>query len=313
MKWLLGFALLFVGSALLPFAGPTLGLTSYESRIEQEGQSLLVTAGALNVQQHRGDGRTVVLVHGHPGSAQMMKPLAEALARRGYGVVRYDRMGWGYSGQRPPDQPANPTAHAKDLLDLVEMLELQAPLFVGYSYGGGVVMEANLAASAQVRDIVLLSSVGKPRALVEEPGLLSRVTGSPLFLRWAFGTDTTMNLVAGALSQRLMVPESPLPGELEGFLASLSLPNVPTNWRRESRERTIGFEGYRPQGVRACTLILHGADDQVVRMDTAEFLASAIPNARLERMDRAGHGMLIAQPERLAAAIARHEQRCGRG
>lgn len=295
----------------IPFVGPQLGLAGYDASIEPPGEQIALPAGMVNVQDHQHSGRDVVLVHGHPGSAQMMRPLASALHKLGYRVVRYDRMGWGYSAQRPADQPDNPSAHAADLLALTSEMSMQHPLFVGYSYGGGVVMEANLQAPEVVNDFVLISSVGK-RRLNTQPSLAGRILNSPLFKRWAFGTDYTINIASAAISNQVMYPEQALPGEFEGFMASLSLPGVPTHWQRENNERYLQFDDYHPELVRGCALILHGADDQVIPQSTAVYLAESVPSATLEIVDGAGHGMVIAQPGRLAESIARHDQTCRR-
>ncbi len=311
-KVLSAFLTLFIATLLLPFAGPWLGLTSYEKRIEPPGESVTLRSGILNVRDHTGSGRPVVLLHGHPGSGQMMRPLALALENHDFRVLRYDRMGWGHSGQRPHDQPANPHAHAQDLLELVAAKGLDDPLFVGYSYGGGVVMEANRLAPDSVRHFVLLSSIGKRREQHGAQGVIGHLFNSALFKRWAFGTDYTMNVAARAISNQLMYPEQARPGELEGFLASLSLTNVPTNWAREADERYRGFDDYRPQAVRGCALVLHGEDDQVIPLATAQYVADAIPHAKLVTFANAGHGVVIAQPEKLAAVIATHERACSR-
>ena len=303
------FGLVVLAVLCIPFVGPAIGLATFLDGAQPPGRMVVAAGVRLNVYEHPGAGRDVVLVHGHPGSAQMMQPLAVALQALGYRVFRYDRAGWGHSTQHAQDVPVNPTRHAEDLLALVANAQLREPLFVGYSYGGGVVMEANRLQPAQVRDMALISSVGK-RPPPRQPDLLGRLMGSPIFLRWAFGTDVTARQGAAAISAQFMYPETPLPGTLEGFLATLALPDVPTNWQREGQERYVGFDDFRPAEVRGCVLVLHGEEDQVVSVDIARYLASGIPAAQLSLVPGGGHGMILARPDALALQVAAHEQAC---
>jgi pimeloyl-ACP methyl ester carboxylesterase len=54
------------------------------------------------------------------------------------------------------------------------------------------------------------------------------------------------------------------------------------------------------------TLVVHGTADQLFPIEHGEVLASAIPGARLLRLEGAGHGVEPADWETLAAAIADH-------
>ncbi len=296
----------------IPFVGPAVGLATFVDQAQPPGRAVEAEGVFLNVYEHAGEGRDVVLVHGHPGSAQMMQPLAVALQALGFRVIRYDRAGWGHSTQHADDVPVNPTRHALDLLVLVASQKLVRPLFVGYSYGGGVVMEANRLHPELVQDMVLISSVGK-RPPPREPSLLGRLFGSPLFLRWAFGTDMTARQGAAAISAQFMHPETPQPGTLQGFLATLALPDVPTNWQRERQERYMGFDDYRPADVQGCVLVVHGEEDQVVDVDIARYLASTIQSAQLHLIPGGGHGMILARPDELALQVVAQERTCRGG
>ena len=64
-----------------------------------------------------------MLVHGLPGSAYDWAPLTDALAARGFRVIAYDRMGYGYSDARA-DGDFTIAANARDLLGLLENQDL---------------------------------------------------------------------------------------------------------------------------------------------------------------------------------------------
>lgn len=293
---------------LAPFLGPYIGLADYQKLAEPPGRTVQIPNGTLNVYQ-AGAGEDLILIHGHPGSAQMMRPLAHALVAEGFRVTWYDRMGWGYSGQRPAAQPANPTAHAEDLLALVDALNLTNPLFVGYSYGGGVLMEANRLWPEMVNSMALIASVGPGQKRGPASGL-QRLLSSPLFLRWAFSLEAITRQASASISESLVAPEQLPQSELGALLASFALPGVPTAWRREADERYLGFDDYQPARVHGCVLLIHGQDDRVVSLVTARLNAGAIDGAALVEVPGAGHAIVMTRPALLAAQIRAHAEDC---
>lgn len=302
--------LMFVlAGMLLPFVGPQLGLAKFQAQAHAPGQLVRVEAGHLNVYQ-TGTGPDVVLVHGQPGSADMMRPLATALNEEGYRVTTYDRMGWGHSEQRDRGTPANPTAHARDLLQLIDAMGLEQPLAVGYSYGGGVVMEANRLAAEALPNIVLLSSVGDRQRRGQNPSLVGRIMSSPLVIRWMLGLDVLARAASARVFSTLEFPEQLPAAEVQALLATLALPGVPSAWARERNQRYQKFDGYQPARVAACTLVLHGSEDRVVTPEVARYVAATVPGAILEWVEQAGHALPIIRPGLMAGRITRHHRRC---
>ncbi len=305
LAWLGGVAAVALA---LPFAGPMLGLAGYRELAPEPGVRVNIPAGTLDVHQ-AGRGRDAVLVHGQPGWAGMMTPLAEALVPQGMRVTWYDRMGWGHSGQRLPDQMANPTAHAKDLLALIDVLGLHRPVIVGYSYGGGVAMEALRLDPGAADGLVLIGSVGAPGDRRGPQGA-ERFLFSPVFLRWAFGTSFTARAVIGPALEAVAAPETLSPRQRDLFLAALAPSGVAGHWEREQRERYEGFDDHQPAAVSACALVIHGAGDRVVSPDVGRAVAEAIPDAELVLLEGSGHAVVLTRAAALAERIAGHVERC---
>ncbi|CAN5335414.1 alpha/beta fold hydrolase [soil metagenome] len=93
---------------------------------------------ALRVLDTPGDGRAFVLVHGLASNARLWDGVAGHLAAAGHRVVAADLRGHGRS-----DAPA--TGHdtataAADLARLCRVLDLNAPVLVGQSWGANVVL-----------------------------------------------------------------------------------------------------------------------------------------------------------------------------
>jgi pimeloyl-ACP methyl ester carboxylesterase len=58
------------------------------------------------------------------------------------------------------------------------------------------------------------------------------------------------------------------------------------------------------QGIKVPTLIVHGAEDQIIPVTEAQAMHSAIPASRLVILQNAGHLLNLEQPERFNEAVA---------
>lgn len=298
----------------LPLYAPLLALDGHRDAVFAPGiATRLPGGGVLNRYEygHVGDP-DVVLIHGVPGSAAMMHPLAEALSERGYRVTTYDRAGWAYSSPRPPETLADPENNGRDLLDLVSVLGLRRPVLVGYSYGGGVVQEANRLAPELAACNVLISSIGPGRRrAAASPGLVARVMFSEPLLRWALAVTPIATRAASGSIDALYYPETPgSTEEVHQFLAALEM-SIPT-WRRELDERYVAFEEFEPQTVTRPTLVMHGEQDRTVQLSVAERLHAALPDSELQVRGDTGHAMVLTHAADLAASIDGFIGRCTR-
>lgn len=130
----------------------------------------------------KGEGPPVVLVHGLPGSAYDWRNLQDELASRGRRVIAYDRVGYGHSDGRPPGATFGVDDNARDLLALLEALDLRDATVVGWSYGGSTAIAAAKRDPQRIGRLVLVGSAGpgapdrRPpafvRLLMSDPGLL---------------------------------------------------------------------------------------------------------------------------------------------
>ena len=77
--------------------------------------------------------------------------------------------------------------------------------------------------------------------------------------------------------------------------------------RRNHDLLTEGESSSTPlSSVTAPTLVIHGTADPMFPVEHGEALAREIPEARLLRLDGAGHGIDPADRDRIAAAIIEH-------
>ncbi|MGO1949670.1 MAG: alpha/beta fold hydrolase [Mycobacteriaceae bacterium] len=103
-------------------------------------------------------GRTVVLIHGWPLSAESWSAQTEVLRKDGYRVVAYDRRGFGRSGK--PASGYEYDTLARDLEDVLTALDLTDVTLVGFSMGGGEVARYfSVGDTSRIRSVVFAAAV----------------------------------------------------------------------------------------------------------------------------------------------------------
>src|SRR4051794_8146004 len=98
-----------------------------------------------------GDGPAVVLLHAGVADRRMWAPVA-ALLRGDRRVVSPDLRGFGDT-----DTGHAPFAHHRDVLALVDALDLVRPVLVGSSFGGAVALEAAAVAPERFSRLVVFA------------------------------------------------------------------------------------------------------------------------------------------------------------
>ncbi len=90
-------------------------------------------------EDHGGDGRPVVLIHGWPLSGESWSEQVPSLRDAGFRVITYDRRGFGRSGKPGTESGYDYDTLTTDLDALVSELDLTDASLVGFSMGGGEV------------------------------------------------------------------------------------------------------------------------------------------------------------------------------
>jgi len=228
---------------------------------------------------------TVVLVHGSPGHKEDFRSLAPELAKR-YRVVVPDLPGFGSSTQDVPDYSIR--AHARYVIELMDALGIDHAHLLGFSMGGGVVLNIADIAPQRVQSITMLSAIG-----VQEAELL--------------GDYHLNHVLHGAQLLAIFLWEESVPhfGLLgHSMLDSSYARNFYDSDQRPLRGILSRFE--QPM------LIIHGERDVLVPFEAAIEHHRIVPQSEAEFLDD-NHFMVFAKGTMLAPKILEFLDRIKQG
>jgi pimeloyl-ACP methyl ester carboxylesterase/membrane protein DedA with SNARE-associated domain len=233
-----------------------------------------------------GDSAPVILlVHGSPGDNNEVTGIAAVLGQR-YRTLAPDLPGFGGSTWDVPDYSNR--AHARCLLALLDSLGIDEVHAVGFSMGGGVVLQMEALQPGRVRSLTMLAAIG-----AQEYELLGD-----------YHLNHAIHLLqlAGLTALRDLVPHF---GWLDD--AMLSVPYARNFFDTDQRPLRRILERY--QGP---MLILHGERDILVPVAAAREHARIVPQAEL-RLSDGDHFDAFLAPETVAAPIGEFVEKVERG
>jgi pimeloyl-ACP methyl ester carboxylesterase len=109
----------------------------------------------IGYAEHGAGSRAIVLTHGLLMDSRMYTRLAPALAAGGHRVITVDMLGHGASAQPHEMTAYSMPQFGRDVIALLDHLELAQAVVGGTSLGANVALEAAVAAPGRVRALVL--------------------------------------------------------------------------------------------------------------------------------------------------------------
>jgi pimeloyl-ACP methyl ester carboxylesterase len=301
-KILVGLIVLVAALVLLPpLLAPRLGWTPDQSVIPPPGRIIEIAGGQRVNVVETGSGPAIVLVHGLPGNAYDWRPLPERLARGAHRIIRYDRIGYGHSDRRGEDEAFTLETNARELLALLDALQIDRATLVGWFYGGGIVQTAALLAPQRVRRLVLIAAVG-PSYQRSTPGWIQRALRSECVVRWGLAAGFPGRAQARQESSRAFGSVEATPAWwLDHALAMMSIPGTIHSWLEEHRRLRV--DGLRTEEIRVPVLVIQGENDLLVPASVGEDLHRRIAVSELLIVSRGSHMLPITHPDLLAGPI----------
>ena len=235
-----------------------------------------------------GDGPPLVILHHDIGTLARL-PFYDELARRFTVLVPSH---FGYDGSQRPEWMRNvrdlAAAHQWLLGDLAITRAPQTVSVVGLGFGGWVAAEMATQAPRAFRKLVLVGAMGlKPdRGVIADQALVSYID----YARLGFSDQGAFDRLFGAEPETSRLEHWDLNREMsfriawKPYMYNASLPHL------------LG-------GVATPTLVVWGRDDRIVPLECGERYAKALPQARLEVVEGAGHYVEMEQPDALVKLV----------
>ena len=106
----------------------------------------------------KGKGYPILCLHGHPGCAASMSVFTNYLSRQ-YQTITPDLRGYGKSRY---GQSFTMQEHLTDIIALLDRLEIEQCLVLGWSLGGIIALELALAQPERFRGLILVATAAHP-------------------------------------------------------------------------------------------------------------------------------------------------------
>ena len=224
-------------------------------------------------------------------------------------VIRYDHRDTGRSVTYEPGHPEYTGADlVADAAGVLDAYGIPTAHVVGVSAGGAFAQLLALDFPDRVLSLVLIST---SRALPGERGLPPPTEEFARFVTTAEVDWTDAESVIEYLvdySRLLAGGQRPLDETAARELARRDVDRA-RNFAAAQNHDAIPDDGRSPEplsSITAPTLVIHGAADPMFPVEHGEALADEIPDARLLRLEGAGHGVYRADWETIVRAIVDH-------
>jgi pimeloyl-ACP methyl ester carboxylesterase len=270
-------------------------------------RTLRLTDGRVLAYAEWGDlvGRPVILLHGSPGSRLMCPDEA------GVRLITMDRPGYGQS--EPLPRVLN---FVEDLESLTDALEECA--VIGWSGGGPYALACGWASAGRVSGIGLVASPG-PRDQMprEESGMTDAARALEARLHqgdedameevrrhFAFYAENPLAFFEAAMDADDNPDRAVLLRPADAFKAKWiegarqGVGGVASDWRA-----TMGW-GFPIEEIEAEVHLWHGAEDPMVGVGHARYLAARLANSVLTEYPNGGHSIAISHWGEIVAAVS---------
>lgn len=259
-----------------------------------------------NMQVHlrdegpRDDPTPIVLLHGTSDSLHTWDGWAGVL-RGQRRVIRFDLPGFGLTG---PDPQADYSieAYVRFVLAVLDRLGVHSVVLGGNSLGGHIAWQTAHAQPQRVHQLVLVDAAGYPLAPVEVPMGFRLVRSWPAnrLLEWVL----PRGLVLASLRNVVGNPAGVTSDEVDRYYDMA----VRAGNRRALAQRLARPDPDRSERIRSLrqpTLVLWGALDRLIPLQSGQRFAQDIPGARLVVLEGLGHVPQQEDPLRSVTEVQR--------
>jgi proline iminopeptidase len=253
----------------------------------------VAVAGGELVGSRAGKGEPALMLHGGPGLADYMGPLAEELAPH-FDIVRYQQRGL------PPSLETGPydvETSVDDAIAVLDALDLERAWLIGHSWGGHLALHVAVAVPHRVGGLVLIGAPGAyPDGGLADMLITLRARYESLYGR-PFGPNVTLE---EGWPLRFSDPRAAPPWPGIAFNRAV-LREMIESFNQHYARRTL-VNGLPHLDVPA--LFIHGRMDPLP-VTTSEETAALMPGSNLHIIEKCGHFPWIEYPGAVGELVSR--------
>ena len=239
-----------------------------------------------------GQGVPVVMLHGFPLASGIWQAQQQGLSD-GYRVITPDLRGHGQSPT--PEGVYEMELVARDVLALLDSLEIDKAVILGHSMGGYAVLAGWKLAPERFLALGLIASQAAADSDEARQGRYKTADKVA-----AEGSQ----VVADAMMTKLFGPTLAADSPIREQVRQMILKTSPIGIVGTLKGMAARVDSTAPLAkIQIPLLILAGESDQIIPLEKAKGLAAAIPQATLKVIGGAGHMPMLEQPAATTAAI----------
>jgi pimeloyl-ACP methyl ester carboxylesterase len=246
-----------------------------------------------------GEGKPIVLIHGWPLSDEMYEYQYNALIKNNFRAIGICLRGFGKSDK--PYGEYNYDIHAQDINIILNTLDIEDAVLVGFSMGGSIAIRyVSLYHSAHISKLVLCGAA------------------API---WTQRNDFKFNFPKSAVDELIELNDKDRPMLLSNFgkifsATETSLNEGISNWlyginlSASSYATAQCLIALRDTDLRSDlpkitipTLIIHGKKDKICSFDLAEQMNAGIRNSHIVAFEKSGHSMFLEETKKFNAEL----------
>lgn len=243
----------------------------------------------LNVQV-QGEGFPLLCLHGHPGSGNSMSVFTKHFSKR-LQTIAPDLRGYGNSQTQVNFEMRD---HLDDLKRLLDRLEIERCLVLGWSLGGILAMELALLLPNRVSGLILIATAARPFGnhppISWQDNLYTGLAGvlNRLQPGWQWNIET---FGKRSLFRYLIQQHTPT---AYGYLAEEAMPaflkTSPTATKALNTALRKGYNRVPDLSKILCpSLVLAGAEDRHITVASSRETAQNLPNCQFHSYPNTAH------------------------
>ncbi|WP_114783116.1 alpha/beta fold hydrolase [Botryobacter ruber] len=250
-----------------------------------------------------GTGDPIVFVHGTPTWSFLWRQQIKSLSRQ-YRCIAPDHLGFGLS-DKPTDFSFTPEAHAQNLEQLLEHLQLRNIILVVHDFGGPIGLSYALRHPENVKKLVIMNtwmwSLEEEKRIMRISKLMSGSIGKFLYTRLAFSPRVLLPLgyhqdkhLTKDVKQHYLSPLSSPTARLGTWHFAIAL--------KESSDWFAQLWEQREKLREIDKLMLWGEKDKLLPLRLLEKWEKTFPEATVQRI-KAGHFLQEEKGSEVTEAI----------